>query len=84
MTTSKEYFRNWKQPRTLAFRELPTFTDSILYPNKTRSLETTTNATFKGTCTTKPEPYRLSSPNIKIEGMLYSSIYSLCMERVIF
>lgn len=67
-TTNKEYYRQWKPQTTFTFGELPSFTDSILYPNQKRSLETTTKSTFKGVTTKKVDPVRATSPNIRIEG----------------
>ena len=73
-TTTKEHYKRWVPEPSLTFGELPSFTDSILYPDQRRSMETTTGTTFKGAPGKRSDLVPHSDGNIKIEGE-YTSKY---------
>lgn len=67
-TTTKEHYKHWVPEPSLQFGELPTFTDSILYPNQGRWLQTTTGATFRGEKGERRDMILQSDGNIRLEG----------------
>ncbi len=69
-TTYKEQHKNWLPNPSLTFGELPTFADSIIYPEKKQYKvpEPTTRATFQGRPGKKADLCERAEANIKYEG----------------
>ncbi|KAH9514973.1 hypothetical protein Btru_021553 [Bulinus truncatus] len=68
MTTNKQHFKRWVPQPNLSFSEMPSFTGSILYPEKENLPVTTTRDTFKGIFALPPAQMKMPPPSIKIEG----------------
>ncbi|KAK0054349.1 hypothetical protein Bpfe_016177 [Biomphalaria pfeifferi] len=68
MTTNKKHYRRWVPQPNLSFSELPSFTGSILFPDKENLPVTTTRDTFKGIFAPPPAQMKMPPPSIKIEG----------------
>ena len=67
-TTTNEHYKNWISQPSAPFKELPVFTGSILYPERSQQMETTNQETFRGTYGPRADPFILSAANIKMEG----------------
>ncbi|XP_074653113.1 uncharacterized protein LOC141907391 [Tubulanus polymorphus] len=69
-TTNKETFKTWTPPINYRYGDLPTFTGSILYPDRTRVPKTEMQQSFPGAYAPKPEMMKMKDGNLKIEGSL--------------
>lgn len=81
-TTNKEHYKQWKAEPNPAYKELPSFTGSVLYPEGTHYLQTTNLDTYQGKTIKKPDQVKQAEGNIKIEGRI--AIYEadmLCLSN---
>lgn len=67
-TTNKEAYKAWVRQPAIAFGELPSFTDSILFPEKTPLPESTMRYSYQGKFVPPIPLIKSGTPNIKLEG----------------
>lgn len=68
MTTTKEAYKPWVAHHSLAFGELPSFTGSILFPEKKPLPESTMRYSYQGKFVPRVPLIKSGTPNIKLEG----------------
>jgi hypothetical protein len=64
----QEHYKSWGTKPATAYRDVPVFTGSLLYPDQHRYLTTTTDATFRGEKGQRPQLIKQAEGNIPIEG----------------
>ncbi|GFR71658.1 stabilizer of axonemal microtubules 1-like [Elysia marginata] len=79
-TTNRQHFKRWVPQPSLTFGELPSFTGSILFPEKENVPLSTMRQSFAGTYVPPAAQIRNADANIKLEGehqfgTSYSSTY---------
>ncbi|KAL8573901.1 hypothetical protein ACOMHN_029348 [Nucella lapillus] len=67
-TTNKETYKPWMQQPALAFGELPSFTGSILFPERKPLPESTMRYSYQGKFVPPVPPIKMSNPSIRLEG----------------
>ncbi|XP_076457679.1 uncharacterized protein LOC143291611 [Babylonia areolata] len=67
-TTNKETYKPWLQQPALAFGELPSFTGSILFPERKPLPESTMRYSYQGKFVPPVPPIKMGEPSIRLEG----------------
>ncbi|XP_064650526.1 stabilizer of axonemal microtubules 1-like [Lineus longissimus] len=69
-TTYKEFHKQWVPQVTKSYGEMPVFTGSILYPDRTTrdDMKTVMRDSYPGAVAKKQEPAKIPQGNILIEG----------------
>ncbi|KAK3106960.1 hypothetical protein FSP39_003976 [Pinctada imbricata] len=67
-TTNKEHFKKWLSQPVTKFTELPSFTGSILFPEREKLPSSETKNQFKGEYARRPSAIRLADANIQMDG----------------
>lgn len=67
-TTNRQHFKRWVPQPSLTFGELPSFTGSILFPEKENVPLSTMRQSFAGTYVPPAAQIRQAEGNIKLEG----------------
>ncbi|CAL1543445.1 unnamed protein product [Lymnaea stagnalis] len=68
MTTNKQHYKRWVPQPCLSFGELPSFTGSVLFPDKENVPVSTMRHAFTGTFAPPPPQMKMPPASITLEG----------------
>ncbi|XP_041372775.1 uncharacterized protein LOC121386042 [Gigantopelta aegis] len=68
VTTTQEHYKQWVPQPSMTFGELPSFTGSVLFPQKEALPQSVMRASYPGVYQKPEPPFKGRDPSLKLEG----------------